>query len=123
MEKTKIEIEIPVNLNTQVVTAKITLAQGKEPILAFVQLDFGFITVKGITVKKVDFKHDGNETLIFDLPAYRAGITFVKSVFIPDKRLFSELARTVVQKVEEELAIVGNSLRNDQHVDPDDIPF
>lgn len=124
MEKTKIKVEIPVNVNSDFVTANITIVPGREPILAFVQLDFGFLTVKGITVKKVDFKHDGNESLIFDMPAYKAGFTYVKSIFISDKRIFTELAQTVIQKVEE--ALGGNVYTrkySEEEVDPEDIPF
>lgn len=120
MEKRVFEIEITIDAPVDIVTANISIVQGKEPIVAFVQLDFGFITVKGCTVKKRDFKNDGNETLIFDLPAYKAGYTFIKSVFISDKRIYSAIAQGVLRKVEEEQGMITNS---EETVDVDDIPF
>lgn len=124
MEKIEIAIEIPLDAMTELVTAEISIVQGKEPIVAFVQLDFGFLTIKGITVKKRDFKNDGNEVLIFDLPAYRAGVNYVKSVFISDKRIFTGISQAVLKRVEEELG-GSNGFENhsDQYVNPNDIPF
>ncbi len=119
-----IEVEIPVNLNTAVAVARIKIVPGKEPILAFVQVDFGFLTVKGITVKKRDFNGDGNEVLVFDLPGYKSGYRFVKSVFISDKRIFTEISQAVLDKVQEELGNTNTYGRYpEEEVDPDDIPF
>ena len=124
MEKSVIEVEIPVNLNIDNAVARIKIVHDKEPILAFVQVDLGFITIKGITVKERDFNGDGNKVLVFDLPAYKAGFNYIKSVFISDKRIFSEISRAVLSKVQEEL---GNAKTyeeySEEEVNPDDIPF
>ena len=121
MEKSEIEVEIPVNLNSNSAKAHIKFAHGNPSIVAFVQVDFGFITVKGITIKKRDFNGDGNEVLVFDLPAYKAGYSYVKSVFISDKSMFFEISKAVLDKVNEEM---GNATElTEEIVDPDDIPF
>lgn len=121
MEKSDIEVEIPVNLNTTTAVAHIKIAHGNPSIIAFVQVDFGFITIKGITIKKRDFKGDGNETLVFDLPAYKAGYSYIKSVFISDKSMYFELSNAVLDKVKEELGYAKEF--TEEIVDPDDIPF
>ncbi len=121
MEKSDIEVEIPVDLNTNFATARIKLAHGNPSIIAFVQVDFGFITIKGITIKKRDFNGDGHETLVFDLPAYKAGYSYVKSVYISDKSMFFEISKAVLDRVNEEL---GNTREfSEEVVNPDDIPF
>ena len=121
MEKSEILVEIPVDLNANTAVAHIKIAHGNPSIIAFVQVEFGFITIKGITVKKRDFNGDGHETLVFDLPAYKAGYNYIKSVYISDKRIFSVISNAVIARVNEEL---GNSqMSSDEFVDPDDIPF
>lgn len=103
MENGKTQITIPVESSIKSVTATITFVQNKEPILAFVHLDFGFIKIKGITVKKRDFHNDGNEVTVIDLPAYKAGFTYIKSVYIADKRIYTAVTNAVLQKVQDEL--------------------
>lgn len=121
MEKSEIVVEIPVNLNTSNAIANIKIAHGNPSIIAFVQVDFGFITIKGITVKERDFKGDGNKVLVFDLPAYRAGYSYVKSVYISDKNMFFEISKAVLDRVSEELRNTKQLV--EEIVDPDDIPF
>lgn len=121
MEKSEILVEIPVDLNTNTAVAHIKIAHGNPSIIAFVQVEFGFITIKGITVKKRDFNGDGNETLVFDLPAYKAGYNYIKSVYISDKRIFSEISNAVITRINEELG--EGQIVSEEFVDPDDIPF
>lgn len=120
MEKSKLEIGIPLDVYTDVAKANISIVQGKEPIVAFVQLDFGFIKIKGITVKKRDFKGNGEEILIFDMPAYKAGYNYIKSAVISDKRIYFQISNAVLQKIKESTSM--NYLA-DQEVSVDDIPF
>ncbi len=121
MEKSEILVDIPVSLNINNAIAHITFAPGNPSIVAFVKVEFGFITIKGITVKKRDFNGDGHETLVFDLPAYKAGYNYIKSVYISDKRIFAEISNAVIARINEEL---GNSqIVLDEFVDPNDIPF
>lgn len=113
-------IEIPFQYSVSgTVSAQITFAERKEPIVAFVELDFGWMKIRGITVKKRDFKGDGNEVLVFDLPAYRAGIKFHKSVYM-EKEIFFEFAEPVLNKVKE---MLGEEVSREDEVFPDDIPF
>ena len=103
MENGKIEITIPLEGDIKSVIATILLVKDKHPILAFVHLDFGFIKIKGVTVKKISFHHDNNEVILMDMPAYRTGFTFTKSAFIADKRMYDTITNVVLQKVEDEL--------------------
>lgn len=121
MEKSEILVEIPVDLNLNSAIAHIKIAHDNPSIIAFVQVEFGFITIKGITVKKRDFNGDGNETFVFDLPAYKAGYNYIKSVYISDKRIFSEISNAVIARINEELG--GGQIAPEDFVDPDDIPF
>lgn len=123
MEKEEIKININIDQKEFEIAATISLISGKEPIAAFVTLDFGFLKVKGCRVKWVDFNKDGNLTLVFDLPAYRAGVTFIKSVYIPDKRIYAQISNSVVAKVKDLLN--GNSenvnLMEENEIDLDEI--
>ena len=121
MEKSEILVEIPVSLNTNIAIAHIKMAHNNPSIIAFVQLEFGFITIKGITVKKRDFIGDGHETLVFDLPAYKTGYSYVKSVYISNKSVFSQISNAVISRVNEELGVAHES--SEDFVDPNDIPF
>ena len=121
MEKSEILVEVPIELNTHTAIAHIKIAHDNPSIIAFVQVEFGFITIKGITVKKRDFNGDGHETLVFDLPAYKAGYNYIKSVYISDKRVFSEISNAVIARVNEELR--NTQALSNEFVDPDDIPF
>ena len=47
------------------IVARIKIVHGKEPILAFVQVDFGFLTVKGITT--VSYTHLRAHETVLDL--------------------------------------------------------
>lgn len=121
MEKSEILVEIPVSLNSNTAVAHIKMAHSNSSVIAFVQVEFGFITIKGITVKKRDFNGDGHETLVFDLPAYKTGYSYIKSVYISDKRVFSEISNAVIARVNEELGNTQDS--SEDFVDPNDIPF
>jgi len=120
MEKEKIEIKIPIDSILDNATASIAVVEGKEPIVAFVQLDFGLIKIKGITVKKRDFRRDGNEVMVLDMPAYRAGYSYIKSVFIADKNIYTEITQAVLRRVQEELDSIRKS---PDYIDVDAIPF
>lgn len=121
MEKSEILVEVPIELNTNTAVAHINLTHDNASIIAFVKVDFGFITIKGITVKKRDFSGDGHETLVFDLPAYKAGYNYIKSVYISDKRIFSEISNAVIARINEELG--EGQIISEEFVDPDEIPF
>jgi hypothetical protein len=58
---------------------------------------------------------------VFDLPAYKAGYNYIKSVYISDKRIFSEISNAVITRINEELG--EGQIVSEEFVDPDDIPF
>lgn len=123
MEKENIKIKIIINNQEATMLATISLITDKDPIVAFVVLDFGFLRIKGCRVKWADFNKDGNLTLIFDLPAYRAGATFIKSVYIPDKRIYAQISNAVVAKTRDLLNSNSNleNQMDEEEIDIDEI--
>lgn len=117
----KFEVNLPFDKSTSGAKVSVSLVSGRNPIIGFAQIDFGFVKIKGCTIKEKDFKHDGNTTLTFDLPAYRAGQIFVKSAYFPDKQFYGQITNAVINKVREELGYTPPN--NEEDVNPDDIPF
>jgi len=124
METEKFQLEVKHDFMTDKATATISLVNGKDPIIAFVTLDFGFLKIKGITIKEKDFNNDGNKVLSFDLPAYRTGHGYNKSVYIPNKQDYLTIATPILERVKAELSQKNPPLlEKETEVDPKDIPF
>lgn len=127
MKKEELTININIDQKEINVKALISLIEGKDPIVAFVILDFGFIRIKGCRVKWVDFNKDNNLSLIFDLPAYRTGGGFIKAVYFPDKRFYIQIGNEIIEKVQALLtnngSNYGNNGEKNEEVNFDEVPF
>jgi hypothetical protein len=127
MKKEELAININIDDKETNVKALISLVEGKDPIVAFVILDFGILRIKGCRVKWVDFNKDSHLSLIFDLPAYRTGAGFIKAVYFPDKRFYIQIGNEIVEKVQALLSNKDNNYDNNDEKNEeenfDEVPF
>lgn len=125
MSKEEYTISLPYSEAVSGLKVQITIIPDKDPIVAFAQLDFGFVRIKGCTIKWKDFGKGEGPMLIFDLPAYRTAFKHVKAAYFPDTEVYKRLTEAIVQSVKKKLNIKNEPDGNDPdgEIDPDSLPF
>lgn len=121
----KQEFTTTVSFAEQHVKTQITIIPDRDPFVAFAQLDFGFIRIKGCTIKWSDFGKGGEPVLTFNLPAYKTNFKYIKAVYFPDTEHYLKLTEQIINAVKGKLNINDNNGGGDSEVEvnPDDIPF
>ena len=118
----KYKIEIPISDPVwPTVLATVVLAKNKKPIVAFARLEIYSLVIKGITIKEKTFgKENTVPVLCMDLPAYRTGPVFTKSVYFTNKRIYVEISTAIVEAVQKWVKEFENK---NEDINPEEVPI